>query len=53
MTIPSLARLVVVPDLRSPRPPAAAPVRRYRLARVPAQEGAVPGQFDYLKRTYD
>jgi hypothetical protein len=53
MTLPSLARLVLVPDLRSARAPESAPVRRYRLARVPASAGAGAGRFDHLKKTYD
>jgi hypothetical protein len=54
MTPLPLARLVLVPDLRSARePPGTAPVRRYRLARMPAQAEDGPGRFGYLKKTYD
>jgi hypothetical protein len=53
MTVASLHRLVLVPDLRAsvPARPAGSP-RRYRLARVePRTTGA--GRFEYLKKTYD
>lgn len=53
MTPLSLARLVLVPDLRSAREPDTAPVRRYRLARMPAQTEDGAGRFGYLKKTYD
>lgn len=53
MTPLSLARLVLVPDLRSAREPATVPVRRYRLVRMPAEEQDGAGRFDYLKKTHD
>lgn len=55
MPISSLSRLVLVPAAVRPdvAPAAAAPIRRYRLARVesPGRDGR--DRFAHLKRAYD
>jgi hypothetical protein len=54
MSIPALSRLVLVPSARTALAPAgAAPIRRYRLARVesPVRDDRDP--FAHLKRVYD
>jgi hypothetical protein len=55
MSIPALSRLVLVPAAARPAiaSEGAAPIRRYRLARLesPGRDGR--DRFAHLKRTYD
>jgi len=53
MTLPLLSRFVLVPDLRTAAEPPVAPVRRYRLSRVPAQAQCDRERYAYLKKSYD
>lgn len=54
MPITSLSRLVLVPDVRAAAVPAvAAPIKRYRLARVQSGRRDAREPFAHLKRIYD
>jgi hypothetical protein len=55
MSIPALSRLVLVPAAARPAisPDAAAPIRRYHLARVESPGRVGRDRFAHLKRSYD
>jgi len=53
MTLSLLSRFVLVPDLRTAAEPPVAPVRRYRLSRVPVEAACDRERYAYLKKSYD
>lgn len=53
MTLPLLSRFVLVPDPRTALESPPAPVKRYRLSRLPPEAPCDRKRFAYLKKSHD